>query len=77
MYSNKKLRALIIELSVLIIAFMTLSIYVYTAIQEDSAQYKEDMKCVHALVSKGYERKDIALIDGTCIVGKDFYYKYQ
>ncbi|AGH57536.1 hypothetical protein PYDG_00004 [Pseudoalteromonas phage pYD6-A] len=77
MYSNKKLRSLIIEVTALLIAFITLSVYVYTAIQEDSAQYKEDTKCISLLISKGYERKDIALIKGTCVVGENFYYKYQ
>lgn len=54
---------------------------IYTTIQlienakEDMRQYREDMKCIHVLVSQGIERKDIISKDGVCVVDEDIYYK--
>lgn len=50
------------------------SIYLVEKFQEDMRHYKEDMKCIHVLVSKGIERKDIISKDGVCIVDEDIYY---
>ena len=64
-----------------IIAVLLAYTTIYTTIQlvqqakEYMRQYKEDMKCIHVLVSQGIERKDIISKDGVCIVDEDIYYK--
>lgn len=69
------------SLKAIIITVLLAYTSIYTTIQlvqlakEDMRQYKEDMKCIHVLVSQGIERKDITSKDGICIVDEDIYYK--
>lgn len=74
---SKELKKTIIESVIVLIAFITL-IYSITCLMEDDFNaYVEETKCIKPLISKGIERKDIAIIDGICVVGEDFYYKYS
>lgn len=54
------------------VIFMT--VLLHDTFVKDMRQYKEDMKCINVLVSKGIERKDIISKDGVCIVDEDIYY---
>ncbi|AUR82590.1 TMhelix containing protein [Vibrio phage 1.152.O._10N.222.46.E1] len=68
------LKATIAVLAVIAINTLVIHLLIEEA-HKDMRTYKEDMKCIHVLVSQGIERKDITQVNGVCTVEEDIYYK--
>lgn len=58
----------------IVLAFMGVGVRGYNLLSDDYDNYKNEMKCVHKLVSHGVERKDIKQVNGKCYVSTNAYY---